>query len=143
MGCDIHLHTEIKVGGRWLHYGAPEIGRHYGLFTRMANVRSHHSDIKPISYPRGLPDDISETTQWEADRWGVDGRSHSYLRSDELPGLRQWAKDYGLKGKHGSGCWFDDTFGFLCGNTFDGFVTHPENSPPDLEDVRFVFWFDN
>jgi len=35
MGTDIHVHTEVKFGGRWHHYGAPKVSRNYRLFTKM------------------------------------------------------------------------------------------------------------
>lgn len=129
MGCDIHLHVEIKVGGKWLHYNAPDIDRNYRLFTKMAGVRARDNEINPIAQPRGLPPDASETTQWEAKRWELDGHSHSYLTSAELTELRNWG--------------LGDTFGYLCGSSLDGMMEYPTSYPPDLEDVRFVFWFDN
>ena len=40
MGCDIHLHAEIKVNGKWEHYAHPHIRRDYRLFAKMASVRN-------------------------------------------------------------------------------------------------------
>ena len=61
MGCDIHANFEIKVNNKWLYYSNPDIDRNYDLFARMANVRNNRG-IKPIDDPRGLPEDITETT---------------------------------------------------------------------------------
>ena len=40
MSCDIHLHVEVKVNGKWLHYD--KVGMHpffYEMFAKMAGVR--------------------------------------------------------------------------------------------------------
>lgn len=34
MGCDIRLHTEVKIDGTWYTYGAPHMERNYALFAR-------------------------------------------------------------------------------------------------------------
>ncbi|KKK61066.1 hypothetical protein LCGC14_3018060, partial [marine sediment metagenome] len=89
MGCDIHAHIEIKVGGEWHHYSQPMVDRDYRLFTRMAGVRK--SDVEPISAPRGLPQDITFTTRFDAEQhWGEDGHSHSWLSCKELAALVEW-----------------------------------------------------
>jgi hypothetical protein len=33
-------------------------GRHYGLFSQMAGVRSYGTDMAPVVEPRGLPEDV-------------------------------------------------------------------------------------
>jgi hypothetical protein len=142
MGCDIHLHVEVKVGGKWLHYNSPTINRDYGLFTKMAGVRVRGDETtRPISQPRGLPPDVSDSTAWVAKYWGTDAHSHSYLSASEMRHLREWARY--RRGRYGEGWWFEDTFGYLCGNSLDGLAECPGDYPKDLEDVRFVFWFDS
>lgn len=144
MGCDIHLHSEIKINGRWHCYGSPNPHRNYRLFARMANVRNY-GDIVPIAEPRGLPSDVSVVVKFSADDYGTDGHSHSYLTSAEIAELEQW---YEAEGKYPhedklDPFWFEKTFGFLFGNTYPGFNKYPDERPKGLEDVRFVFWFDN
>ena len=51
MGCDIHLHVEVKIKGKWLHYNHPNIDRCYWLFTKMAGVR----EIEGVEACEGLP----------------------------------------------------------------------------------------
>lgn len=67
MGCDIHLHTEVKIGGAWHHYSAPCVPRSYALFGKMAGVRG---GAAPIALPKGLPCFPSYITALDAARWG-------------------------------------------------------------------------
>ena len=61
MGCDIHLFIEYKenTSNNWWCFGS-EInpGRNYSIFAHLCGVRNYHN-IKPITEPRGLPDDVS------------------------------------------------------------------------------------
>ncbi len=36
MGCDIHLHTEVKIANVWHRYGCPSVDRNYRVFAKMA-----------------------------------------------------------------------------------------------------------
>lgn len=138
MGCDIHLHTEVKIGGKWRHYSAPNFQRNYKYFAKMANVRNY-DEIEPISEPKGLPFDITEVTKFDADKWGSDAHSASWLGAEELVELEEFV----LEDRKGDP-WFENkTWGYLFGNTWGGFAKYPEDRPEGLEDVRFVFWFDN
>ncbi len=135
MGCDIHLHGEVKIDGKWLHYSQPRIPRSYRLFTKMANVRSYDEEIEPICLPRGLPEDLSEMTAFEAEHWGSDGHSHSWLGSEEIQELEEWLS--GIH-RHRFAPW-----DYLFSNTWGGFHRYRQEFPKQLEDIRFVFWFDN
>lgn len=107
MGCDIHLYREKCVDGKWLtadewqayDYGDNEKGievpwtkrftdRNYDLFGLLADgVRRSH----PFSFePRGLPFDPCKEIAGEADRWGDDGHSHSYLFLHELKAMARF-----------------------------------------------------
>ena len=77
MGCDIHMHVEKHNGTAWVHvpkndpdhydWSEWDLPRNYNLFGILANVRNGWGfagcdtgdRFKPISEPRGLPDDIS------------------------------------------------------------------------------------
>lgn len=147
MGCDIHLHTEVKIDGQWFHYGAPNVSRNYHLFARMANVRND-GDIKPITMPRGVPDDAATLTKFACDAYGVDGHSHSWLDAQEITELTEYINNViELRGKHGLKWWDCDNFGYFFGNTWGGFWKYRDHqnsgTPKGVEDVRFVFWFDN
>lgn len=108
MGSDIHIYTEIKKSinsedkwvnvdnwrynpyyqegnnnwERMLSVESIYIGRNYELFGILAGVRDHSNDS--IDDPRGLPEDVSEVTKKESDRWDGDGHSHSWLTLREL-----------------------------------------------------------
>lgn len=142
MGCDIHMHVEIKILGRreWEHYSQPDVERNYALFAKMAGVRNRDENIEPIALPRGLPKDVSFMTQYASDFDGSDGHSHSYLESAEVAMLEKWYRTQSWAKPFG----FYKQFGFLFGNSFDGFAQgYRDCYPATLEDFRFVFWFDN
>lgn len=137
MGCDIHFHSEIKIGNEWHHYGHPSIQRNYALFGKMAGVRG---DSEPISQPKGLPDDCSLVTALNAHKWDADGHSHSWLNAKEILELENW-----LSKQLRDGSWRleMDYWGYLFGNSWGGFTEYPDEREPFLNDIRFVFWFDN
>jgi len=109
MGCDIHLHIEVKKNGQWVEHeweskyntgqfyqdGTPMvdhfalfedplwISRNYMLFAILADVRNRN-EVEPISCPRGLPREMSDTVRKRAEYWDLDAHSHSFIY---LPGL--------------------------------------------------------
>lgn len=133
MSCDIHVHVEVKIAGRWEHYNHPSGRQNYEMFGRMAGVRG---DAEPIAEPRGLPDDASIMTRFDASIWGDDGHSHSWLSVDEMAALSRWVELHHLP--HG----FEGAFGYLFGSGWEGWVDYPEDRVKGVEDVRCVFWFD-
>lgn len=144
MGCDIHLHTEVKIDGQWHHYSAPNCPRHYALFALMCGVRGG-SDVKPVAPIRGLPEDMSLITKLSAERWDGDGHSHTWMNAAELSELdKRWQVfvkennfdlwEYDLENEY---------FGYLEFGSWAGFADYPNERPKCIEDVRFVFWFDN
>ncbi len=137
MGCDIHLHTEVKFRGKWEHMGAPNIDRDYELFAKMAGVRG---DVEAIALPRGVPNDISLLTKIDLERWEGDGHSHSWLTGEELDALGKWYEQK-LK-SHGRFTYFKMIIGYLFGNNWD-VKKYPKDYPDGVEDSRAVFWFDN
>ncbi len=137
MGCDIHVFTEVKIKGQWYAYGHPNVYRSYTLFALMAGVRNSQN-IMPISLPKGIPDDCSNVVQHAAE--DGDGHSHSWLSATEIVELEdRWYKinpDHNPDLEH-------HLFGYLEGNSWAGFTRYPDSRPEWIEDVRFVFWFDN
>ena len=143
MGCDIHLHQEVKINGKWLHYSNPSIDRNYRLFAILAGVRNHY-EITPINSPRGIPEDIAESTKFDCDEvWGCDGHSHSHITAEEIAILKKEYEKNCYPQEKLHSFWFERIFGFLYGNSWDGFTEYPEDRPKGLQDIRFVFWFDN
>ena len=139
MGCDIHLHVEVKIKDKWHHYDRPDIGRNNFLFNLMAGVRGEGKPEKPISLPKGLPRDISELTAFEADYCKEDWHNHSYLTSKEVVTLFEKLKENNPPFDFRSNL----QWGYLFGNGYESFYKYPEDYPKELQDFRFVFWFDN
>jgi hypothetical protein len=137
MGCDIHMHIEIKLDGRWEHWGAPHISRNYRLFSFLAGARKQPDWPEPISPPKGLPDNLSTVTRfaWEQEKDDGGVNRMSWLNKDEIVRLENWwlenapADDRALFEVKCLGT-------YLLGNTF-GAPKEP------IQDVRFVFWFDH
>jgi hypothetical protein len=93
MGCDIHFFVEKKINGIWHQQfvlGAETewdkkywfSGRSYWLFGLLAGVRGDH--FKPLTDPRGLPNDLSDDLKNEWERWRGDGHTPSYYSLPEL-----------------------------------------------------------
>lgn len=145
MGCDIHMHTEIKVDGKWEHYGAPKVDRCYALFALIADVRNSDGKIKPISKPKGLPADANWLTRKSSDEFGVDGHSHSYLTSAEIARLEDaWNKLNTGETKWRERCDLEHhLIGYCEGHTWSSWFKYKSEMPAWIEDVRWVFWFDN
>jgi len=135
MGCDIHAHFEIKLNGKWEHYSQPRIQRWYMLFTRIAGVRNH-PDTTPISLPKGLPDDLSITTKFCADYWNGNGHSHTWLNANEIRELMNTSfikDDWDFE---------HEQIGYLCGNGWGDWSKGDDGYSKEIEDIRFICWFD-
>lgn len=143
MGCDIHLHVEVKhADGRWLHYSQPRIERWYDLFAKMADVRNS-DEIDPISGPRGLPDDVSETTRLCHEWDDGDAHSESWLGREEIRLLNEFIREHPMNAARR---WsdFDMRCGCLFGNSLECDPAGRGRSRPEwVIDCRVVFWFDN
>ncbi len=148
MGCDIHLHSEVKIKGKWHHHSEQKVSRSYPLFSKMANVRNDYG-ITPISEPKGVPEDATDLTKLHIERYGVDGHSHSWLSGKEISELHKFigSKDNPdwFSGRYGD-ClmWSHNNMPYFMGNHLSGFHDYPEDfSDTGIEDVRYVFFFDN
>lgn len=142
MGCDIHLYSEVKVKGQWYCYGHPNVPRCYPLFALMADVRNNEGEYHPVSKPKGLPKDCSVVTREAANAY-QDGHSHSWLSAVELVKLEEAWKSIREVGKWEGSDLEHHYFGYLEGNGWAGFTKYPTDRKEWIEDVRFVFWFDN
>ena len=171
MGCDIHMYVEFKGDRYYRKLNGWQCGDHfhimnptdpnekpervglledraYSLFAVLAGVRNRGCDPYPcISYPRGLPDDVTKYVEEEYDEWGCDAHSCSYLTLREIVEFdnNQWPK-----------------------NNFGGYILEPlierlyqranelwvlydfetrrpltEEVLKKMENIRIVFWFDN
>lgn len=108
MGCDIHMYVEYKKKfidqeEKWVHgdYFKPNPyfgsehedkfkrmelhgNRNYSLFSTLVGIRDYTDSIKPVSEPKGLPEDASEYVKEASQEWDGDGHSHSYLTLKEM-----------------------------------------------------------
>lgn len=142
MVCDIHLVLERRHNDKWIavntfesHHnayaakGAVMGGwsspaartRNYIRFAALANVRGDGPE------PRGLPEGISETTQYLVEKWGGDGHSHSWLPLKEAADL--FLKTHGPQSPSEWAQKFPESY-FFGADSEDG-------------EFRVVFWFDN
>lgn len=120
MGCDIHGWVEKRVNDKWIAVSELEdTSRNYERFSRLAGVRG----MGPA--PKGIPDDVSETTKYHIDEYGEDGHSHSWLPVSEV-----WEifKATNFRNDH-------YTYWSVFGNYIDW--EHEQQL------YRLVFWFDN
>lgn len=64
MGCDIHLHAEKRINGRWEHYKEMPYFRNYEVFGKIAGVRGYPYSERVLTEPlRELPEDVNPLTK--------------------------------------------------------------------------------
>lgn len=115
------MHVECKHGATWKRYDRDIYdSRNYELFGILAGVRGSRI---PISYPKGLPIDVSNEVLKYHDSWGEDAHSASWLTFDEIYDSRL---DY------------DNPSLQLI--AFEMIMVQRDQQ---AEDVRIVFWFDS
>lgn len=150
MGCSIHFHTEVKINGTWHHHAEARIQRNYPVFAKMANVRNAGNIIIPLSLPKGIPPDATDLTKFQYKAWEADAHSPSWLNPTEITELHRWIETFGQNEfwkdefLPSPKQWIDNNF-----PTFNGYHLHEEllnneyYKNTGLEDVRYIFWFDN
>ena len=131
MGTDISLFTEVKINGQWHCYSKPEVGRDYYLFNRMAGVRGSGFSEPPISEPKGMPEDISLITKLHLENEHGFDYGLSWLNGDEILRLEECV-DFPER-----------LWGYLFDNSWGGFAKGLDQYPKEIEDIRFVFWFND
>lgn len=148
MGCDIHLHIEIRVNGKWEHYGAPQVQRDYDLFALMAGVRNYSNSV-PVAKPKGLPEDVSLLTEMHWKSSVDDWHTPSWLDEEEIRELRKRYQQLYVEPVSGSGHYldYDLEFGvlgtYIFGSRLTDFKDFPDEHDMNYDAVRLVFWFDN
>jgi len=130
MGCDIYLHQEVKIHGAWHHYGIADVKRNYWLFSRMANVRNSERRIEPIGMHEGVPYDATFITQYDYKIYNSDAHTPGWLDRDQIIVLMQELNVRDARS-------WEWGFGYCFGNGWE----NPER--PEIQDIRFIFWFDN
>jgi len=158
MGCDMHLHVEVKIEGEWHHYSRPEVFNAVNAFYAfMGSERGFDFDIKPMIAPRGMPKDATAITKLMESDWEGDSYSHSYVMGDELAELDKcWnriaedlKREFPEEGEPTDKRYDIEADILQCNHAFIHRYTHPlleeerKHFPFDLaiEDVRWVYWF--
>ena len=78
MGCDIHGWVEVYDNGKWIAVRElKDDSRNYKRFALLAGVRDYDNENK--IKPKGIPSDVSDTTNYHIREFDVDGHSHSYI----------------------------------------------------------------
>lgn len=86
MGCDIHAFVEYRTRtpsadrlGGWHGFGEQLwLGRHYGIFCRLAGVRCREESTVE---QRGVPEDADDLVRWGQEK--DPGHSASWVTADE------------------------------------------------------------
>ena len=142
MGCDIHLFVEVKVGNGWeMLIAEPDIDRYYPLFAKMGNVRNSQG-IEPLSDCRGMPENPSKLFEIAYN----DGYEHSlsWLSSDEVKTLSDWVTPDMMQPRNMVFFGLESLIHcYLFGNSFGSFKKYPDSYPKEIQDFRFIFWFDS
>jgi hypothetical protein len=149
MGCDIHLVAEKKLkNGKWeiiKDKWLTEVNRDYTLFSILADVRNKPKEdngyVKPISKPRGLPEDsptksfvrdsntnFEDEHMWDSYWDPDDTHSHSYHTLKQL-------KEHDWESEH---CYEYENF-----KKKIAYLQKIANECGGDENVRIVFCFDN
>lgn len=146
MGCNIHVHIEVKKNDIWYHFSAPRVDRNYILFAVIAGVRmdtlreSDRNSIKPVAKIHQLPDDISFVTQtcyYQDKRRGL--HDVGVLTAEDLDVLQnELYKLHPWVGR--TGCDELDLEWSIFRTSINGNTLADHQ---DWDDLRVVFWFDN
>ncbi len=142
MGCDIHVHTEVKINGEWYHLGHPRVGRDYELFSKMAGVRNYDPIIEPLAEPRGVPADATFLTKFDYEHMGSDAHTPSWLSCEEIEKLEEWYVKLWYERAPDKHHYIEKEFGYVFGNGWN-VKRYPSDNWPGIEDSRWIFWFDN
>jgi hypothetical protein len=120
MGEDLYAHWEIKIDGVWHNWSAMRFTRNYAL----------HYALNGYS-KEGLPDDVTLITRLHSQILG-DNYGFSWMNIDEL---EKAIADVEVKESRELA--LRELGRILCMN-YDEFKS---NQPQDVEDVRFIYWY--
>ena len=142
MGCDIHLHIEVKIEGEWHHFGRPRISRNYWLFAVIAGV-SNYEKVTPIAEPKGLPEDVTRITAEYYKIWEGDAHTASWLGPSEINALRERLKARPAEEWPGTDLEYGILNTYIPENPLCVAAGEDADDSFPAEDLRLVFWFDN
>lgn len=138
MSCDLTVHVEIKINGQWHHYNHFIADQNYAFFGMIAGVRK--PELK-IFEPKGLPTDLSPVTEINRKKYEEDLHNPTWLTPNELRHVINQHEDHALSFPESEGV--QKSFGYLFGGSPWNAHLYRNSFPPEIEDVRFVMWFDN
>jgi hypothetical protein len=167
MGADIHIYAERKLSdGTWAMCKSFEGQsssqfdsrvkvlerktlftrarmRNYNFFADLAGVRGDGPDHK------GFPNDASPLVQEEFDRWNTDAHTPSWYSAREFVPIfmKNWMSDEEsaeLVSNRLSSSSVSSEIVFNVLETYLGVdVPYDDDDNPNVDAIRFVFWFDN
>lgn len=136
MGCDCHLHQEVKIRGEWHHYSHVQVDRSYELFGLLSEVRCPFPEDlgleKCLAEP-GIPVDAAFLTKYDYESWDGDAHTPGWIGPEQMGVVKKFGN------LHREQFWFEDEFGYCFGDSW--YDTRESN--PEIEDVRWIFWYDN
>ena len=153
MGCDIHMHVEYNMNGKWMcgdYFSLDSIStldnpkfnvvgfysnRNYSLFAVLADVRNSDC-VEYIDTPRGLPDDAHEFTKSCYDAWSLDAHSCSYFTLKELIDFDDEILDPIIEKLKVRADELNLIYDFTWEYNYNKAYESSDN-------IRIVFWFDN
>lgn len=133
MGCDINMHTEVKIEGKWRHWGTPKCKRYYRFFEKLAGVRG--DIVNAISAPKGIPQDATFETLFDYSLWEGQIHSASWLGAKEIKEVYKWWATSKFVDEY----IISDQVGYCLSNEWDDEYIMEDG----IEDIRWIFWFDN
>jgi len=115
------MYVEVKINNMWEFEQKIYIEGNNTLFALLADVENENGDVIPIKFPKGFPADCSDYLK---QKYSPKNNNHSFLSIDEVMNYNvPMHKDFDM---------------FMC-------TVHDynlERLSDYIEDVRFVFWFD-
>lgn len=140
MGQDIHCYGEIRIDGLWHNYLRGNFRRNYSVFSKMGSERD--PEIKPIVEQKGLPEDCGKIAKIAYEDMAVDFHHMSWFDLNEINQL--WDYCAGLQqSKVLPDNYLFYAMGWLFGNYWQDFAKYRSNYPQEIEQIRWVFWFDS
>lgn len=144
MGTDMHILQEVKIKGEWHHYGYMQPGRNYPLFRFVAGVTGGARRTAPgaLLLIKGTPADITPMSTIHLKKWNGDAHHVTYADSVEIRAIEDWfmERSKALRDPYEERA---KNFGYCFGNSWSGFEEYPEDREDDLEDIRWIIFFDN
>lgn len=144
MGCDLRLIQEIKINNVWYFYNESTPHRNYELFSTLVENHPLKEDgyiDSPINIPqRGIPSDISVVGRIIYEHEIENAKISTYINSKEIKIIENFIYDNESYFKIPK---YPQYFNFLFGNSWSYFLDEREIFPLEIQDIRWIYWFNN